>query len=242
MSAHFELTAVSRGDAGKGASRRLRHQGLVPAILYGGDAAPQTVSLSHRELAKALENEAFFSSIVTIKLEGTDLQAIIKDLQRHPAKPLLMHADFQRVSKDRKINVHIPLHFINQDKCNGVKLQGGLIQHNANEIYITCFPQDLPGYIEVDMTPFNLGDSVHISDLKLPPGVESVALLQGPEHDLPVATVLATKGGPVEENPAAAAAAAAKAAPAKGAPAKAGAAAKPAAAAAPAAKPAAKKK
>lgn len=242
MSAHFELNAVSRGDAGKGASRRLRHQGLVPAILYGGDAAPQTVSLSHRELAKALENEAFFSSIVTIKLEGTDLQAIIKDLQRHPAKPLLMHADFQRVSKDRKINVHIPLHFVNQDKCNGVKLQGGLIQHNANEIYITCFPQDLPGYIEVDMTPFNLGDSVHISDLKLPPGVESVALLQGPEHDLPVATVLATKGGPVEENPAAAAAAAAKAAPAKGAPAKAGAAAKPAAAAAPAAKPAAKKK
>lgn len=236
MSAHFELNAVSRGDAGKGASRRLRHQGLVPAILYGGDDAPQTVSLSHRELAKALESEAFFSSIVTIKLDGKDLQAIIKDLQRHPAKPVLMHADFQRVSKDRKINVHIPLHFINQEKSNGVKLQGGIVQHNANEIYITCFPQDLPEFIEVDMTPYSLGDSVHISDLKLPPGVESVALLQGPEHDLPVATILATKGGPADDNPAAAAAAAAAAAPAKGG------AAKPAAAAAPAAKPAAKKK
>ena len=238
MSAHFELNAVSRGDAGKGASRRLRHQGLVPAILYGGENAPQTVSLSHRELVKALENEAFFSSIVTIKLDGTELRAIIKDLQRHPAKPVVMHADFQRVSKDRKINVHIPLHFINQDKCQGVKLQAGMIQHNANQIYISCFPQDLPGYIEVDMTPFSVGESAHISDLKLPEGVESVALLQGPEHDLPLATVLATKGGPVEENPAAAAAAAGKAASGK-APAKAGA--KPAAAA-PAAKPAAKKK
>ena len=238
MKISFELAAEFRDDEGKGASRRLRHAGRVPAILYGGENAPQTVSLSHRELVKALENEAFFSSIVTIKLDGTDLQAIIKDLQRHPAKPVVMHADFQRVSKDRKINVHIPLHFINQDKCQGVKVQAGMIQHNANQIYITCFPQDLPGYIEVDMTPYSVGESAHISDLKLPEGVESVALLQGPEHDLPLATVLATKGGPVEENPAAAAAAAGKAASGK-APAKAGA--KPAAAA-PAAKPAAKKK
>ncbi len=238
MSAQFELNAAPRGDAGKGASRRLRHQGLVPAILYGNETVPLSISLSHRELTKALENEAFFSRIVNIKMDGADLPVIIKDLQRHPAKPLIMHADFQRVSMDRKINVHIPLHFINQDKCQGVKLQAGMIQHNANQIYITCFPQDLPGYIEVDMTPYSVGESAHISDLKLPEGVESVALLQGPEHDLPLATVLATKGGPVEENPAAAAAAAGKAASGK-APAKAGA--KPAAAA-PAAKPAAKKK
>ena len=231
MSAHFELNAAPRGDAGKGASRRLRHQGLVPAILYGNETVPLSISLSHRELTKALENEAFFSRIVTIKMDGADLPVIIKDLQRHPAKPVIMHADFLRVSMDRKINVHIPLHFINQDKCQGVKLMGAMVQHNANEIYISCLPKDLPAYIEVDMTPWNLGESVHISDLTLPPGVESVALQQGPEHDLPVATVLATKGGPVEEPGAAAAKAApAKGAPAKGAPAKA--AAKPAAAAA----------
>lgn len=236
MSAQFEINAASRGDAGKGASRRLRREGLVPAILYGGDVAPGNISVSHRELVKALENESFFSHIITMKLDGSELPVILKDLQRHPARPLILHADFQRISMDRKINMHIPLHFTNQDKCAGVKNQGGLIQHNANEIYITCLPADLPEYIEVDMTPYAVGESAHLSDLKLPAGVESVALLQGPEHDLPVATVLAPKGG-AEETPAAAAAAPA-AKPAAGKPA---AGAKPAAAAKPAAKPAGKK-
>ena len=205
MSVEFTLNAAARGDVGKGASRRLRlAQDLVPAILYGADAAPQPISLSHRELAKALENEAIFSHLITLKLDDTPVQVIIKDLQRHPAKPRILHADFQRVSKDRKIQVHVPLHFINQDKCHGVKVQGGIVQHNVNEIYIACLPQDLPEYVEVDMTAYAIGQSVHISDLTLPNGVESVALLAGPEHDVAVATVLQPKVA-VEETTAVAA-------------------------------------
>jgi len=199
MSGEFVLNAVVRGDVGKGASRRLRNDELVPAIVYGGTQQPRNVSLSHRELVKALENEAFFSHLITLKLEDGAEEVILKDLQRHPARPRILHADFQRVSRDRKLHVHIPLHFINQEKCHGVKNQGGIIQHNANEVYVTCLPQDLPEYIEVDMTAYHVGQAVHLSDLKLPAGVESVELSHGPEHDIPVATVLAPKGGAVEE-------------------------------------------
>jgi len=202
MSGEFVLNAVVRGDVGKGASRRLRNDELVPAIVYGGTKQPRNVSLSHRELVKALENEAFFSHLITLKLEDGAEEVILKDLQRHPARPRILHADFQRVSRDRKLHVHIPLHFINQEKCHGVKNQGGIIQHNANEVYVTCLPQDLPEYIEVDMTAYHVGQAVHLSDLKLPAGVESVELSHGPEHDIPVATVLAPKGGAVEETPA----------------------------------------
>lgn len=202
MSGEFVLNAVVRGDVGKGASRRLRNDELVPAIVYGGTKQPRNVSLSHRELVKALENEAFFSHLITLKLDDGAEEVILKDLQRHPARPRILHADFQRVSRDRKLHVHIPLHFINQEKCHGVKNQGGIIQHNANEVYVTCLPQDLPEYIEVDMTAYHVGQAVHLSDLKLPAGVESVELSHGPEHDIPVATVLAPKGGAVEETPA----------------------------------------
>jgi len=199
MSGEFVLNAVVRGDVGKGASRRLRNDELVPAIVYGGTKQPRNVSLSHRELVKALENEAFFSHLITLKLEDGAEEVILKDLQRHPARPRILHADFQRVSRDRKLHVHIPLHFINQEKCHGVKNQGGIIQHNANEVHVTCLPQDLPEFIEVDMTAYHVGQAVHLSDLKLPAGVESVELSHGPEHDIPVATVLAPKGGAVEE-------------------------------------------
>ena len=199
MSGEFVLNAVVRGDVGKGASRRLPNDELVPAIVYGGTQQPRNVSLSHRELVKALENEAFFSHLITLKLEGGAEEVILKDLQRHPARPRILHADFQRVSRDRKLHVHIPLHFINQEKCHGVKNQGGIIQHNANEVHVTCLPQDLPEFIEVDMTAYHVGQAVHLSDLKLPAGVESVELSHGPEHDIPVATVLAPKGGAVEE-------------------------------------------
>ena len=202
MSGEFVLNAVVRGDVGKGASRRLRNDELVPAIVYGGTQQPRNVSLSHRELVKALENEAFFSHLITLKLADGAEEVILKDLQRHPARPRILHADFQRVSRDRKLHVHIPLHFINQEKCHGVKNQGGIIQHNANEVYVTCLPQDLPEYIEVDMTAYHVGQAVHLSDLELPAGVESVELSHGPEHDIPVATVLAPKGGAVEETPA----------------------------------------
>ena len=171
----------------------------MPAIVYGANKNPSNISLSHRELVKALENEAFFSHLITLKLDGAAEEVILKDLQRHPARPRILHADFQRVSRDRKLHVHIPLHFINQEKCRGVKDQGGMIQHNAVEVHVSCLPQDLPEFIEVDMLSCEVGDSVHLSDLELPAGVESVELSHGPEHDLPVATVLAPKGGVAEE-------------------------------------------
>jgi large subunit ribosomal protein L25 len=195
MSGEFVLDAAVRGDAGKGASRRLRHQHLVPGIIYGGDKAPRTISLSHKDLTKALENEGFFSHLITLNVDAEAEEVILKDLQRHPSKPRILHADFLRVVRGRKIHVHIPLHFINEDKCYGVKTQGGMIQHNANELHVSCLPKDLPEFIEVDMTKYHVGESVHISELALPEGVESIDLSHGPEHDLPVATVLASKVG-----------------------------------------------
>ena len=200
MSVEFVLNAIEREDAGKGASRRLRRLAdQVPAIVYGGDAQPRNVAVEHRELIKALENEAFYSHVITLKLGGSSEDVILKDLQRHPAKPRIMHADFQRVFKDQKITVQVPLHFINEDKCPGVKTQGGIVQHNANEAEISCLPKDLPEYIEVDMIACEVGTSVHLSDLVLPEGVTSVPLSHGPEHDLPVATVIAPRGAASDE-------------------------------------------
>ncbi len=203
MSGKFVLNAAARGDAGKGASRRLRRQEQVPAIVYGGTGAPRSITVSQRELVKALEDEAIFSQMITLKLADGDEQVILKDLQRHPSRVLLMHADFQRVSRDRKVLVHVPLHFLNEDKCHGVKNQGGMIQHSLTEVHVSALPQDLPGFIEVDMQSYEVGQSVHLSNLQLPPGVESVDLSHGPEHDLPVAIVLAPKGGAEDEETAA---------------------------------------
>ena len=203
MSGKFVLNAAARGDAGKGASRRLRRQEQVPAIVYGGTGAPRSITVSQRELVKALEDEAIFSQMITLKLADGDEQVILKDLQRHPSRVLLMHADFQRVSRDRKVLVHVPLHFLNEDKCHGVKNQGGMIQHSLTEVHVSALPQDLPGFIKVNIQSYKIGQSVHLSNLQLPPGVESVDLSHGPEHDLPVAIVLAPKGGAEDEETAA---------------------------------------
>ena len=173
MSAQFELNAAPRGDAGKGASRRLRHQGLVPAILYGNETVPLSISLSHRELTKALENEAFFSRIVTIKMDGADLPVIIKDLQRHPAKPVIMHADFLRVSMDRKINVHIPLHFINQDKCDAFR-QGAVLEIVRHAVEVKVRADHIPEDLIVDLAGHKMGDTIRWADLKAPKDVAPV--------------------------------------------------------------------
>ncbi len=192
------LHAKARDNAGKGASRRLRRlANEVPAIVYGGKKNPQNISLVHDDLAHALENEAFFSQIISLNVDGKTEDVILKDLQRHPAKPLILHADFFRVSKKQAINVKVPLHFMNEENCIGVKQGHGSIAHNISELEITCLPGDLPEYLEVDMAGVDIGDVVHISDIKLPQGVTSVALSQGEEHDLPVATVNAPRA--VEE-------------------------------------------
>ncbi len=198
----IEIKAEPRSLQGTGASRRLRRESKVPGILYGAGKDAQPIQLDHKDLFFKLKMEAFHASILDMEIGKEKAQVLLRDYQMHPFKEQILHADFQRVSRDRKIHVHIPLHFINQEKCHGVKNQGGVIQHNANEVHVTCLPQDLPEYIEVDMTPYHVGQAVHLSDLRLPAGVESVELSHGPEHDIPVATVLAPKGGAVEETPA----------------------------------------
>jgi len=195
MSDQFELSAELREDLGKGASRRLRrHADKVPAIIYGGDKEPQPLTLVRKDLEKALENEAFFSHVLTIHV-GTDKQtAILKDLQRHPARETVTHADFLRIDENRAIKVNVPIHFINETKCHGVKIQGGIIQHQATDIEVQCLPSDIPEYIEVDMLDVHTGQIIHLSDITLPEGVASVALALGEDHDLAIASVIAPKG------------------------------------------------
>ncbi len=196
----FELTATSREDKGKGASRRLRRlAGQVPAIIYGGKKAPESISILHKDIAHSLDNEAFYSHIVTLTVDGKSQDVILKDVQRHPAKPLIMHVDFQRVSKNQKLTTRVPLHFTNEESCIGVKTQGGQITHNLSDLEISCLPADLPEYLEVDMAEIEMDQTVHISDIKLPKGVESVVLSHGEEHDQPVASVHAIKTAVVED-------------------------------------------
>ena len=200
MSEGFELECFIRTDLGKGASRRLRRiNSNIPAILYGGNKAPVSLSIAHKDIAKATESEVFFSQVITLNINNKKEPAVIKALQRHPAKPLILHADFQRVSMDKEILVKVPIHFLNEDECVGVKLGGGNIIKSLNEIEISCLPKDLPEYIEVDMLDIELGGSIHLSDITLPEEVISVALSHGEESDLTVASVQAPRGVAEEE-------------------------------------------
>jgi len=201
MSTDFTLHAKGREDTGKGASRRLRRLAAeIPAIVYGGKKTPAQVSLIHKDVMKALENEAFYSHIIALDIDGSSEDVILKDVQRHPAKNVILHMDFLRVNKTTQLQTKAPLHFINEDICAGVKLGGGIIAHTMTELEITCLPKDLPEYIQVDMAEVELGQTLHISDLVLPKGVESVALSHGPDHDLPVVTINKPKAAPVEDD------------------------------------------
>ncbi len=190
MSESFIIEAEVRADTGKGASRRLRHSDKVPAVLYGAGKDPVALTLSHNEMFHHLENEAFYSHILTINVGKKKEKAILKDLQRHPAKPRLMHVDFQRVDMKEKIRMHVPLHFTNEEDAPGVKA-GGLINHSATELHIACLPKDLPEFIEVDLGELELDASLHVSDLTLPKGIESVDLGHGDDssHDHIVAAI-----------------------------------------------------
>jgi len=212
MSDQFELNAEVRSEMGKGASRRLRRfDDKIPAIIYGGDKGPQALSLIRKDLEKALENEAFFSHVLTVNVGRDKEKAILKDLQRHPAKNRVTHVDFLRIKDDVALRVHVPIHFLNEATCHGVKMQGGIIQHQETDIEVQCLPKDIPSYIEVDMLNVHTGQIVHLSDVILPPGVTSVALALGEDHDLAIASVIAPKGGDDAEGaPAAAADSAAK--------------------------------
>ena len=195
MSEDFVLNAQARDDLGKGASRRLRRlEGKVPAIIYGSKKKPASIMVSQKELSKHLESEAFFSHIVELNVDGKSESVILKDLQRHPARGFTLHADFQRVSKTTKLHTSVPLHFLNEEKATGVKLQGGKIVHNMVQLEIICLPADLPEFIELDVADLELGESLHISDLKLPKGVESVELSHGEDHDQPVVSINKPRG------------------------------------------------
>ncbi len=198
----FTLNAEARSDLGKGASRRLRRNaGMIPAIIYGGDKAPQSISLLSNEVSKLLMNEAAFSHVITLSIAGTPETVLIKALQRHPAKSFVMHVDFLRAVAGHKLTAHVPLHFVNADSCPGVKQQGGEVLHNLSEVEVSCQPQHLPEFIEVDMGAVSLNQTVHMSDLKLPQGVELVSLTHG--SDLPVAAVhLPRVNEAAEESPA----------------------------------------
>jgi large subunit ribosomal protein L25 len=201
MSQEFIIEAFPRDDQGKGASRRLRREERkIPAIIYGGGKDATPVAIWHNELKKSLENEAFFSHVLTIELDGKKESVILKDLQRHPYKPILTHADFQRVDKDHEIHVNVPLHFLNEETAPVVKLHGGVVSHNMTEVEVVCLPQNLPEFIEVDLTDVEMDQVVHLSDLNLPEGVRAAALMQGEDHDQPVVSVHKPKGAKSEDD------------------------------------------
>ena len=191
MSADFTLSAEVRDESqlGKGASRRLRRSGKVPAVIYGGGEDPVSVTFDHDTLMHSLEQEAFYSHILTVDVAGNSQRAILRDLQRHPYKPTVLHMDLLRVREDTAINVHVPLHFLNEDICHGVKMEGGAISHNIVEIEISCLPKDLPEFIEVDTADLKLNDAIHLSEIKVPEGVTILELSHGEGHDHVVVSV-----------------------------------------------------
>ncbi|WP_110600252.1 50S ribosomal protein L25/general stress protein Ctc [Salinicola lusitanus] len=187
---HYTLTANVRKELGKGASRRLRRKNeQVAAIIYGGEAAPQPITIDKPAFYKAIEDEAFFSSVIDIKVDGKSEQVVIRDLQRHPYKALITHADFMRVDATHELTLNVPLHFLNEESCKGVKDEGGVIHVLNNDVQISCLPSKLPEYLEVDVANLGLGETIHLSDLKLPEGVTLVELTHGEEHDAGVVSV-----------------------------------------------------
>ena len=210
MKTSFELVAEFRETQGKGASRRLRHEGKVPAILYGGHADARALTLSHQKLLIMLDNERFYSTILSLKVGDQTQAAILKDVQRHPFKNAIVHVDFQRVEENEKIRISIPLHFTGAAVSPGVKSQGGLVSHMRTETEVSCLPKDLPEFIEVDISGLSLNESIHLSQLKIPEGVTLVDLVK---DDAAVVAI----HSPRAEEPEPTAAAAAGAAPAEGA-------------------------
>ncbi len=189
----FELNAEKRTSKGSAESRRLRKTGRVPAIVYGGKDEPMMLSFEHNDLDHHLHNEAFYSHIIKIRVAGGDTEeAVLRDLQRHPAKPFIQHADFLRVVAGEALRMNVPLHFIGEEDCPGVKDEDGVIQHNMNDVEIECLPRNLPEYIEVDVSSLHLHEAVHLSELTMPEGVEIVELMNA-EEDAPDRTVVSVQ-------------------------------------------------
>ena len=199
MADKFDLIAEFREDIGKGASRRLRHQGMVPAVIYGAGRPPRSIAFDHNKVIKQLESESFYSSVLTIKVGDKSQAVILKDLQRHPSRRLIMHMDFQRIVEDQVIRMNVPIHLANADVAVGVKLGGGSVSHLINDIEVVCLPKDLPEYLEIDIADLELDEMRYLSDLPLPEGVEIPALAQGDEANRPVVSIHVIKEVVIEE-------------------------------------------
>ena len=189
MSEKFDLIAEIREDQGKGASRRLRRSGKVPAIIYGAGRPPRQLAFDHNRVIQQLENESFYSSILNIKVGEKSQAAIVKDIQRHPAKSIIMHMDFQRIVAGEKIKMNVPIHYLNAEESIGVKQEGGSVSQLVNDVEVSCLPKDLPEYFEVDIAELKLNEMLHLSDIKVPEGVEIPELAQGPEHDHAIVSI-----------------------------------------------------
>lgn len=185
----FELEAELRKDIGKGASRRLRHNNQVPAIIYGAGLEPKSLILNHNKVAVALAQEAFYSHILTLTIDKKSEKVILKSVQRHPAKPRIQHIDFLRIRADQKLKMNVPIHFIGEDKAPGLK-DGGVFQHLMSDLEVSCLPADLPEFIKVDVSELKLDESIHLTQINLPKGVELVAFAHGVEgHDQAVISI-----------------------------------------------------
>lgn len=193
----MEISASKRTLQGKGASRRLRGAGKVPGVIYGGENPAQAIELDHNGLYHKLKLEAFHASILSMDLDGQKEQVLLRDIQMHPFKLQVLHIDFQRVDKNKKIHMKVPLHFINAEIAPGVKLSAGLVSHVLTELDVSCLPKDLPEFITVDLTDLAAGNTLHLSDLKLPEGVEIPTLIRG--ENLPVATIVIPRAVAAEE-------------------------------------------
>jgi large subunit ribosomal protein L25 len=191
MAEHI-LMAAGRKDEGKGASRRLRHAAMIPAVIYGGEAAPQSIQLEHEKTWLASQHEWFYSSIIDLNIDGKVQKALLRDMQRHPFKQIIMHLDFQRVDENKALRTAVPLHFLNEEKSPAGKAAEVVVTHELTEVTIECLPKDLPEFIEVDLSELTVGTILHMSDIKLPAGVSIPELKLGKEHDL--ALVIAKHG------------------------------------------------
>jgi large subunit ribosomal protein L25 len=192
----FTLDAEVRTDLGKGASRRLRHANKVPAILYGEGLEPVSLTLAHNKVFRAQQEEAFYSHVLTLNVDGKPVECLIKDMQRHPFKDVIMHMDFLRIDATHAVHVNAPVHFINEDAA---EKKGGQVAHHVNEIAISCLPADIPEFIEVDVAGLEVGQTLHLSDVTLPKGVTSDELAKGDSHDQAVVTLNAPKGSSDDE-------------------------------------------
>ena len=198
MNDDFDLIAELREDQGKGASRRLRREGKVPAIIYGAGRPPRALAFDHNRVVQQLANESFYSSILNIKVRDKSQAAILKDVQRHPSKAQIMHMDFQRIVEDQEIRMNVPLHFLGEDVAPGVKRGGGKVSHLMTDVEVVCLPRHLPEFLEIDVSNLELDAMLYLSDIKVPEGV-TITDLQQEDNDKPVVSIHVIKEVVIEE-------------------------------------------